>query len=622
MVSIGSDRITRWTYPVFLARIDSEDSDEFKAALQLAVSNLKKKVSDLLSAVDVGTFMAQWEEVRDISFALDYECKKIGADRLRWDSFTLFEMSLTSMAKVGTIWSDPKLQGLILDLPRVEQYLKIQLESLKRNLMPAREKRQVLALLAGLGIVGAIGSSLFSVAEVHQLSQEMNALSDNQRILGASVEASHRAINDMNSRLATLANLTSSLAADLQTTTKAAKANDFLNRMDAFLMALDNDCSNLLLTVESILRGSFSTLAMDPDHLSDALTMAERRANADGFSLLTPLTTEVFRAPTSFLVNGVTLEIFVHLDVIKTESLDLFEFLPAFLPVPGSDKVIRIRAPDNKNFLAVSKVSRKGILLSKSEINECALKKGVYICPHMGLLRHDVDQSCLGLLMASNVNMSVIRKKCLVEVHEDRKDRQEVALVGDNRLFVHVFQPTLFTLSCLGRPTTYSHLAPGSFMVFVRPGCRFVTEQVEYQAPSDVTITMPSVIVLHQLDQALVKDFLNVDSAIGSTVMALRKLAGSRPEYLHTLVNLHSVQSQTNWWAYFLVVAILLGLISCVMTTMIMYVCGGCRRIQGYQFCVRRSMEAGDIEMAEMRTVRARRGQGGEEEGKPLRVSD
>ena len=153
-------------------------------------------------------------------------------------------------------------------------------------------------------------------------------------------------------------------------------------------------------------------------------------------------------APTSFYVNRVTLEIFVHLDVVKTEALDLFEFLPAFLPVPGSDKVIRIRAPDNKNFLAVSKVSRKGILLSKSELNECSLKKGVYICPHLGLLRHDVDQSCLGLLMASNVNMSVIRR----EVHEDRKDRQEVALVGDNRLFVHVFQPTLFTLSCIGQP--------------------------------------------------------------------------------------------------------------------------------------------------------------------------
>lgn len=229
--------------------------------------------------------------------------------------------------------------------------------------------------------------------------------------------------------------------------------------------------------VQQAMHRRLSIDLLSPDDLSRIFEDLTELARTQGFKLLTSRPSDLLQIETSYIYDGSSFILLLHVPMTPADSLLRLMRLRPF-PIPFSDTHSLLpKAPTS--LLALSKgKTRLMTTIEHSDLVGCHQVGSIYTCDRHGALRKDIKASCLGALYEQDIPEA--RKLCDLEL----VPRKEAVLQLENNWFL-VYSPKMFTarIDCHNGTSNEAYIKRDVQKVYVDPGCSL--DLVDHQLNSE-----------------------------------------------------------------------------------------------------------------------------------------
>ena len=323
--------------------------------------------------------------------------------------------------------------------------------------MSHREQRSIALFV---GSILAVGTSLFSLAEVHHVK---NIAQSNKRHI------------DLNSHLITSMQEAArswrhQVSDEMYYHEEMADIKESLREMEAGI-------KNVVRGVNELRFGRISTDLLDFEVLKDKLPGIEKELAAKGLELAYSFPQIFYAAGISYVLGDRKIVVFLHL-VAKRQgeaALDLFRLEGVHLK-GRHNRGVRLAG---KQLLAVSKKADEHTAMDVSDLMKCLKIGHIYHCPDISILSRSVDTCVSAIYFQGPRGCRDHMCSPLFRLVDER-----VMKVGTNSYLVNT--PFPLTLNC-NRTTTTLHVEPYA-VVQVPPTCTAYNAQlhilIQPKAPS------------------------------------------------------------------------------------------------------------------------------------------
>lgn len=344
----------------------------------------------------------------------------------------------------------------------------------------ARSERQLLLgatmLTSGLGL----GLSILNTIQIQNLKNEVEKEKETQQHIITLLQQEEKSIETLSNSVITLNTTMVKLATEYS---RISNKFDLLTGYSLLHNKFETFNQEMVLTFEglmSLTKGTLSPTLVNKQQLISSIRELNKRAQKTGLHLLHSELSYVFKAEISYIVQRSIIYCFVHLPLVRRDSLALYEYLsvPFYHGNPENSPLLTASSPDGATFLAIDTDGKKGLSLTHSFLAGCHREnnaRGItYICPDDGnVILNDVSsESCLGLLYSSNYEQNLLLQKCKIEFVNSPEFCKQI---GPGSFILFTKNPTKLTIIC---PLTSNNqmdtnvtMITGMQRLDLKPGC-------------------------------------------------------------------------------------------------------------------------------------------------------
>jgi hypothetical protein len=341
-------------------------------------------------------------------------------------------------------------------------------------------KRQAMPIIGGLAAVAGTLFGLFSFAKIQALAERVRrqeqAHANDLHILRhheTRMKLIERDILVVNSTLAYL----------LRTADAQQSLTGRLFWMQSFQIEfglLEGHINIINSGWSQLLNQKFPVRWIQGREIPSLLAALQSKAEKMGGMLPLQHSHDLFHFPSSFIVEGTEILVFLHVPVVH-ERMKLYRHLP--LPIQGNDTDYwRVRGEFDHVMVSEMNHYHKEVSLEMIA-KSCHRIGGCYLCEHLGDLARKMTHSCLGSLFVQN--MVSVQEKCVVEtLTSDWSTTQ----IRNDAFLVFSRQPTMMVTECRNGTRRNDELR-GVQEVVVPPLCQVYSEDFELRSSASSTMS-------------------------------------------------------------------------------------------------------------------------------------
>ena len=117
-----------------------------------------------------------------------------------------------------------------------------------------------------------------------------------------------------------------------------------LDNLDQALGHAEQIALRLRAVIRSAHNHHLAMDATDLHHLPNILNSVSATAERHGFKVALHSAADIFQVDTSFITNGSTFHLFVHVPLVRPgEDMDIYQYVPFPVLLPGSDMALLFR---------------------------------------------------------------------------------------------------------------------------------------------------------------------------------------------------------------------------------------------------------------------------------------
>ena len=312
-----------------------------------------------------------------------------------------------------------------------------------------RNKRQLLAAVAGIMGLTSFGTSMYS-------NGQLRTLKDNIGEQGQKIEFLSHQIQEQGFRIYNITQATRRYVKDsVEAIGKVAEETKRLTIVKAletsartYLLNFRMALTDLTIGITELMEGRLSPLLIDPHKLDEAYKNLLMAANKVGLKPVSLHPGIVFQTPVSVLgKDDRQLVVMVHVP-LSAGTLILYKYLPS--PIIFEDKDVALYVEDEEKYLAMDAHQTIGLQMTPREFDKCLKTKGVYSCKKSHVFTKSLERLCLYNLFVQRTEE--VSKTCKVRV-------------GPLKSSVSQIQTNAYRLYSPGRVTVTTQCVNGSVMV-------------------------------------------------------------------------------------------------------------------------------------------------------------
>jgi hypothetical protein len=231
---------------------------------------------------------------------------------------------------------------------------------------------------------------------------------------------------------------------------------------------------------------------LDGKQLRHIFDTTARKAQALQYQLMIHHPSDLFQIETSYMHDGRDVKLLLHVPMVPAESvLRLFQLLP--FPLPFTDSHFLMPDPANQILALSSGVDRLSVEMSVANLLSCHRINSAYLCERHGVLRRQLNTTCLGSLYIQDFNGAMTLCEMRIVEHTET-----VLQMQDN--WYLVYSPIAFTgyVICLNNSNSEVFIKTGPNRIFVSPSCRMRLKH--HVLISDFSLRLDSVIKHYEWD--------------------------------------------------------------------------------------------------------------------------
>jgi hypothetical protein len=231
---------------------------------------------------------------------------------------------------------------------------------------------------------------------------------------------------------------------------------------------------------------------LDGKQLRHIFDTTSRKAQALQYQLMIHHPSDLFQIETSYMHDGRDVKLLLHVPMAPAESvLRLFQLLP--FPLPFTDSHFLMPDPANQILALSSGVDRLSVEMSVANLLSCHRINSAYLCERHGVLRRQLNTTCLGSLYIQDFNGAMTLCEMRIVEHTET-----VLQMQDN--WYLVYSPIPFTgyVICLNNSNSEVFIKTGPNRIFVSPSCRMRLKH--HVLISDFSLRLDSVIKHYEWD--------------------------------------------------------------------------------------------------------------------------
>ena len=229
---------------------------------------------------------------------------------------------------------------------------------------------------------------------------------------------------------------------------------------------------------DALLLGSIHPAIVNSTLLVNSLKILKVKAEKKGLKLLPENMTSTFKLPMSFITTQDGMfTVIVHIPLIETNPIDIFEYLPAPISFGAEGLTLTIDSALSKTILIIDRDGNQGLELSVQELAKCEIEKthvgNLYMCPEANLIRNNIKNSCLGSLMFGN--QKLIKSQCRHILEAEEKDQDFAFQISSDTVLMRIKENDAVHEICEGGIRRDLGIV-GLHTFKVSQGCKLLTE--------------------------------------------------------------------------------------------------------------------------------------------------
>lgn len=299
----------------------------------------------------------------------------------------------------------------------------------------------------------------------------------------------------------------------------------------------------------------------------DLLTAAEldqiyfniqTRAEQLHYSLLTRMATDLFQVEVSYMYDGSTLMLILHVPMVPKQSyLTLFRLHP--FPIPFSSERALMPKPTTTILAIALEPPRLTTTIELVDLINCHQINSVYVCERHGVLSRNSKATCLGALFENDLELA--QTLCELEL----VPYQEYSLQLESNWFL-VYSTKMFTsfAHCLNGSAFELQVKAGINKLFLDPACS--TDLSELVLISDVSLHLDTSMKHFEWSQADLATFGVTDSDIADTINDLDNLLIEQELLLSEVLAHKKMRARVPWVWIWTIIGII-GFLSILLIT-------------------------------------------------------
>ena len=273
----------------------------------------------------------------------------------------------------------------------------------------SRRKRAVVTAASALLGLASFGTSMFNVAQINRLSEDLERQHTQQRFIMEEIEEANLRISKVTRFFQSQYRAWVRQVHAIEEGTKCQVMKEMDHQIHLMIQAFRMELTDFLSGITQLMNNRLSPLLIKSDALirgfNKLITLARKRN-------MRPISEDagiLFQVPTSTFVNkNGSLHAVVHLPLYSGDSLSLFKYVPAPFYLKNISYVLEVASKEE--YLALDTHGTVGKVLTASEFQLCKHVGSIYHCPNMNLLNKDLTSLCLFNLY--NQEPKLIEKTC------------------------------------------------------------------------------------------------------------------------------------------------------------------------------------------------------------------
>jgi hypothetical protein len=265
------------------------------------------------------------------------------------------------------------------------------------------------------------------------------------------------------------------------------------------------------------------------------------QSSSAGYRLLLQHHSDIFQLETSYFFDGSDIHLLVHVPMIPDDSLLRLFRLHSF-PLQLSEKHVMIPKVDQDVLAISSGFDRMSTQLSYVDLLGCHKVNQVYLCEQQGVLRNDLNSTCLGALY--NQDFTAASQLCPLTVHDSGEMVQQLL---NNWYLAYSPNPQMAPVTCHNRSQSEIRLQTGITKFHLAPGCRSQLKQ--HVLISDLTLRSEAEILHYEWnwDNPISRDWV---SSLSDAEIEQLQSHGIATPTIHDIqhLKLHQTHHQIPHW--------------------------------------------------------------------------
>lgn len=299
-------------------------------------------------------------------------------------------------------------------------------------------------------------------------------------------------------------------------------------------------------------------LALDllsPDELTNLYQSIQTRSELLHYKLLTRMPTDLFQVEVSYLYDGATLMLILHVPMVPKKAALTLHRLHSF-PIPFSDQKALLPKPTSSVLAISDDTPRLATTIELVDLMNCHRINSVYVCERHGILSKDPKSTCLGALYENDLELA--QQLCELELIPYR----EHALQLESNWFL-IHSPKMYTSfgQCLNGTRISLQIIRGVNKLFIDPACS--SDLLTLVLVSDFSLQLDSTMKHFPWSQADLATFGISDDDITATVSDMDNLVREQELLLSEVLAHKKMRARVPWlWIWVIIAALgLLGLL-------------------------------------------------------------
>jgi hypothetical protein len=254
----------------------------------------------------------------------------------------------------------------------------------------------------------------------------------------------------------------------------------------SFCLIMERDIETQLeIAEETVQQAQQRRLAirfLSADQLRLVYTKIQRKSDRSGYTLLTHHHSDLFQLETSYFYDGYDVHLLLHVPIIPADSLlRLFRLHP--FPLSLTNDHMLVPNVDSDVLAISSGFTRLSAILNYVDLMECHNVNNVYLCDQQGVLRNNINSTCLGALYQQD--FQAVQTLCPLKIHDSGEVVQQLL---NNWFLLYSPKPLMAPVACFNGTQSEIHLKPGTSKFYLSPGCK--TQLTSHLVISDINLRL------------------------------------------------------------------------------------------------------------------------------------